>query len=83
MVATAKTKKRGPAKRGGSRKRLTPRKEKRGLGIDEVLVGPETPALAPLAERVACWFVCSVSFSQNVISGFLRQQLRPLIPFLP
>lgn len=38
--------------RGSSRKRLTPRKEKRGLGIDEVVVGPETAELAPLAERV-------------------------------
>lgn len=53
MVATARTKKgRKKARSGGSRKRLTPRKEKRGLGIDEVVVGPETPDLAPLADRV-------------------------------
>jgi len=51
-VATAKKGRTGSAKRGASRKRLTPRKEMRGLGIDEVLVGPETPALAPLAARV-------------------------------
>jgi ParB family transcriptional regulator, chromosome partitioning protein len=39
-------------KRSGSRKTFTPRKEKRGLAVADVVVGPDSPELAPLAERV-------------------------------
>ena len=39
-------------KTSSSRKRLTPRKEKRGLVGAEVLLEPDTPELRPLAEQV-------------------------------
>jgi len=51
-VAAKRGKRATSAKRGGSRKRLTPRKEKRGLAMEDVTLGPEDPSLAPLAERV-------------------------------
>jgi ParB family chromosome partitioning protein len=44
--------KKAKAKPGASRKRLTPRREERGLGGDEVLLGVDDPALAALAARI-------------------------------
>ena len=39
-------------KAGASRNRLTPRKEKRGLAGDEVLLGVDDPSLTALSERI-------------------------------
>jgi ParB family chromosome partitioning protein len=51
----AKRAKKAPGKKrrkSDSRKKLTPRKEARGLSGDEVLLGIEDPSIAPLAARV-------------------------------
>ena len=47
-----KTRKKKKAKAGAARKRLTPRKEKRGPAGTDVLLSIEDPALASLSERV-------------------------------
>ena len=54
MVKASKKKKttRKKKKAGASRKRLTPRKEKRGLSGTEVLLGVDDPTLAALSARV-------------------------------
>ncbi len=48
----AAARKKAKAKPGASRKRLTPRREERGLGGDEVLLDVDDPALATLAARI-------------------------------
>ena len=47
-----KTVKKKKAKAGAARKRLTPRKEKRGPAGTDVLLGIDDPALASLSQRV-------------------------------
>ncbi len=42
----------GRRRAGASRKRLTPRQQKRGLDAAEVLLDPDTPEIRPLAEQV-------------------------------
>ena len=51
-VKTRKTALRKKSKAGASRKRLTPRKDKRGPASTDVLLGVDDPALAALAARV-------------------------------
>jgi hypothetical protein len=46
------TKRTARRKLGASRKRLTPRKDRRGLRGDEVLLGVDGPELAALSARI-------------------------------
>ncbi len=50
--ASAKSKKKAAHRKGAARKRLTIRKDKRGLAGAEVLLGIDDPALAPLVTQV-------------------------------
>ena len=61
--------KKGRAKAGASRKRITPRREQRGLAGEEVLLGVADPALRDVAESVRAAGGAAVGGYREPLSG--------------
>ncbi|HSF17911.1 MAG TPA: ParB N-terminal domain-containing protein [Vicinamibacteria bacterium] len=69
MAQTLKEKKKTKRKAGASRKRLTPRKEQRGVLGDEARLGIEDPSLAPITARVRELGGAAVGAYREPLSG--------------